>query len=108
MVYHLENPIRQPWHEVLSILADGLGLQLTDSLPFKEWIQELQTLSSASSQALELSEFFEEDFEHMACGDVIMDTYQSRHVSLSLRQMGPVNGEDVSKYIRYWKKTGIL
>lgn len=78
------------------------------SLPVAEWVAEVRALSNNSTQAVKLGEFFEEDFEHMACGDVVLDTYQTRLVSSSLRKLGSAGVYEVQKYIDWWKKAGIL
>jgi hypothetical protein len=108
MAYHLENPIRQPWTEVLSLMADSLGLKVTDSLPLKEWTAALRFSAKDLTQAMKLISFFENDFEFMASGSVIMDTYQSRKVSKTLRQMQPVKAQQVSTYVEYWLESGFL
>jgi len=73
-----------------------------------EWVAEVRALSDKSAQAVKLGEFFEEDFEHMACGNVVLDTYQARQVSLNLRKLGSTRVYEMQKYIEWWKKAGVL
>ncbi|KAF2205455.1 acetyl-CoA synthetase-like protein [Delitschia confertaspora ATCC 74209] len=110
LVYHVENPLRQPWHDLLLTLSNSLNLPITETLPFPQWLVALQSVSSKdnSSQAMKLVEFFEEDFERMACGNVVMDTYQARRVSGALRKVSVVKEEVVERYVRYWRGCGFL
>lgn len=73
-----------------------------------EWIAKVRAISSKSAQAVKLADFFAEDFEHMACGSVVLDTYQTRQVSSTLRKLGPTGVNEVQKYVEWWKKAGIL
>lgn len=65
-------------------------------------------MKARGSHAAKLGEFFEEDFEHMACGEVVLDTWETRRVSGELRRAGPVGREVMERYVKWWKKEGIL
>jgi hypothetical protein len=108
IAYHLENPVRRPWNDVLIGLANCLDLDINQSLPVSDWVAEVRARSDKSSQAAKLGDFFEEDFEHMACGDVVLDTYQTRQVSPSLRKLSSMEAYEVGKYVVWWKKAGLL
>ena len=43
-IYHIENPVRQPWSETIATLADALGLlrTVTHIIPFEEWVQRVR------------------------------------------------------------------
>ncbi|KAL4971355.1 hypothetical protein BDW66DRAFT_155741 [Aspergillus desertorum] len=46
-IYHVENPIRQPWAGTLAVLADEMGIPLREEtggavIPFREWVQRVR------------------------------------------------------------------
>jgi hypothetical protein len=106
--YHLENPVRHPWNDVLCRLSSSLGIDMNQSLSVSEWVAEVRARSDKSSQATKLGEFFEEDFEHMACGNVVLDTYQTRQVSLNLRKLSATEAYKVESYVSWWRKVNVL
>lgn len=69
-------------------------------------IKEISFSTPASPQML--GDFFREDFQHMAGGDVIMDTAGARRVSATLRGSDTVKAEMVKRYVEGWKKIGLL
>ena len=69
-------------------------------------IKEISFSTPASPQML--GDFFREDFQHMAGGDVIMDTAGARRVSATLRDSDTVKAEVVKRYVEGWKKIGLL
>ena len=66
--------------------------------------------TSASSQAPPhmLTDFFRHEFQHMAGGDVIMDTAGARSVSATLRNADVVKAEVVKGYVEGWRRMGFL
>ena len=111
LVYHLENPIRQPWHDTLAVLASILDLPNTEIIPFNDWLKKICALGddlTNENPAKKLTEFFERDFKHMACGNVILDTSKTRTVSPILRTLRAVSPEVIASYICYWRKIGYL
>lgn len=111
-VFHLENPIRQSWNDVLSIIAAELGLNKSNCmLSYEEWVAKVLDVSDEeinSNPAKKLAAFFEGDFERMAGGEVILDTAESRRFSLSLRTQQGVDESLMKKYISGWRKAGFL
>lgn len=112
-IYHLENPIRQAWQDVLDIFASSLYIN-TVNVPFDQWlrnvqaaVQELGTEDERMEYDL-LAEFLEKDFQRMATGKVILDTSRSRAVSETLREVGEISEEVVWKYVREWRRAGTL
>jgi hypothetical protein len=108
LVYHLENPIRQPWSEVLDILASGLEVDKQHRVPFSKWLEEVKRAPEKGNPAGVLAEFFEQDFEWMSGGGVILSTETSRRDSPTLRRVGPVKVETVRRYIEYWRSIGFV
>jgi hypothetical protein len=111
VAYHLENPIRQSWHDALEIMAPELGLPSTGFTPFTDWLDKVCAVPSEMDDtvpAKKLEEFFRTDFEHMACGSIVLDTKNTRDVSSTLRNLSHVRGELLVSYIRHWKSIGYL
>lgn len=110
-VYHLENPVRQSWHEVLSVLARNLDLHKAEFLPFDDWLDAVRTSTDDAAEtnpAKQLAEFFKTDFRHMACGNVILDTEKARKASAALRSIDVVSDETIAAYINDWRRIGFL
>lgn len=110
-IFHVENPVRQPWRDVLSTLAPAIGLAPDAQVPYSEWLDRIRAVPDdriSENPAVKLLAFFEGDFEHMSGGDVIMDTAETRRVSETLRQTGGVDEKLISKYVDMWKQLGFL
>lgn len=111
MVYHLENPIRQSWNDALQILAPELGLSNTGFTPFTDWLEKVGVVPDEMTDKVpvkKLEGFFRTDFEHMACGSIVLDTKNTRDISSALRNLCHIRGESLVSYIRYWKGIGYL
>jgi hypothetical protein len=108
LVYHLENPIRQPWSEVLDILASELEVDKHHHVPFTKWLEEVKRTPEEGNPAGALAEFFEENFEWMSGGGVVLSTETSRRDSPTLRRVGPVQAETIRKYTEYWRSIGFV
>ncbi|KAL8722888.1 MAG: hypothetical protein Q9225_000721 [Loekoesia sp. 1 TL-2023] len=110
-VYHLENPIRQSWDQVLRVIAPSLNIPTTEFIPFDQWIDKICAVPAESDNNVpvkKLEGFFRADFEHMACGNVVLDTKNAREVSPTLRRLGSISHDILLSYIRYWKSIGYL
>ncbi|QMW39273.1 hypothetical protein G4B11_002553 [Aspergillus flavus] len=111
-IYHIENPIRQPWPEMISILSDALDIPRTNIIPYGEWLQRVSncppSIPASENPAVRLVDFFQTDFLRMSCGGMILDTTHSKEHSTTLRSLGPIDRELVMKYIRAWKDSGFL
>ncbi|KAI1385804.1 putative polyketide synthase [Hypoxylon trugodes] len=109
--YHIDNPVRQPWQEMLPVLAEGLGIPESRIIPFKDWIQLVRGFPGSTeldNPAAMLVDFFDQDFERMSCGGVLLGTKKTLEHSATLRGVGPVGTDVVHKYIRAWKEDGFL
>ncbi|CAG7970570.1 unnamed protein product [Penicillium salamii] len=107
-VYHIDNPVRQPWCDVVSVLAEAIGV---DVVPFQQWLQRVRSCPSSvafENPAAKLIEFFEQDYTRMSCGGLLLDTTLACEHSESLRSVGPVSPDLVRKYIEAWKTAGVL
>ena len=105
-VYHIENPVGQPWREVNAILADALGI--ADLIPFEQWVQRVRTAPQRNNPASTLLEFLDSNYLRMSCGGLVLDTRKALEHSKSLAAVGPVSEEVVRKYIHIWKEIGFL
>lgn len=109
LVYHLENPVRQPWNEILDILASELDLVKTHRQPMAEWLEEMRRRPvEDGNPAAALADFFQEDFEWMSGGSIVLSTETSRRHSPSLRRVGPVREETIRRYLQFWRDTGLI
>ncbi|KAI9879282.1 MAG: hypothetical protein M1830_009012 [Pleopsidium flavum] len=110
-IYHIDNPVRQQWREMIPVLADALGIPQERVIPFPEWIRRVRAFPGAvewDNPAAKLVDFLDEDFVRMSCGGVLLDTAKSREHSKTLRSVGTVGADVARKYIQAWKDSGFL
>ncbi|OJJ68589.1 hypothetical protein ASPBRDRAFT_658998 [Aspergillus brasiliensis CBS 101740] len=108
LVYHLENPIRQSWQDVLDVLAVELGIPRSSTRPLKEWIELIEGSGDNGNPAKDLVDFLRCEFERMSCGGVVLGTEGTREVSPTLRRVGAVSDGTIRGYVRYWKECGVI
>lgn len=110
LVYHIDNPARQPWQDMIAALARALDIAPENIVPYGKWVDRVRRFrgSTADNPALQLEDFFVHYFVPMSCGGLVLDTSKTRTYSKTLAGMGPVGGELVAKYIARWKETGFL
>ncbi|KAJ3497705.1 hypothetical protein NLG97_g1700 [Lecanicillium saksenae] len=110
LIYHIDNPSRQGWKEMIASLASALGLGEKSIVPFDEWIDRVRRLrgSTVDNPALQLIDFFENYFIPMSCGDLILDTTKANQYSDTLRNQAPISDEVVGKYITSLRASGFL
>ena len=111
-VYHLENPSRQPWPEILHVLASELGgasgpLPL---IPFSDWLALVHALGKDPTRniAVALLDFLEHDFIRLASGSLMLGTAASIEDSPTMAGCTPVNERLLKEYVTYWKQVGAL
>lgn len=111
-VYHIENPIRQRWEDIMPVLADELHLPQTNIIPFTEWVQRVREYSrhagsERENPAIMLVDFLDENFLRISCGGLLWETRCREH-SKTLADMDPVS-EDVTRlYIKNWRAMEFL
>lgn len=105
LVYHLENPTRQPWPEVCSIIEHNTSLESKKRLPFPQWLYQF-SISGESSK--DLLDFFQNHFQRMSSGSLVLDTGKSKQISSTLNSMGIVPRNAIESYIRSWRTRGFL
>jgi hypothetical protein len=105
LVYHLENPVRQSWPHMCTVVEQQLSLAASNRLEFSEWLRRFSASKEASQ---ELTEFFQHSFLHMSSGALILDTTKAREASYHLRCSGDVDMTTVGKYFAFWRSIGFL
>ncbi|KAL4744601.1 hypothetical protein BDW72DRAFT_199432 [Aspergillus terricola var. indicus] len=114
-VYHVDNPVGQPWSEMNRLLTRALGIpESTNMVPLKEWIRRVrasplvpETENPAARPGM--PDWLESNFERMACGGLILDTERAQaHSSTMARDVGLVSEEVVSRFVQYWRKVKFL
>ena len=113
--YHVENPLRQPWKEMIPVLASALDVPLPDGIiPYREWIQRVRDHPrkvegpEGENPAFLLVDFLDDNFIRMSCGGLLLDTSRARQHSPTLANMGPVSPETTKLFVRSWKEMGFL
>ncbi|KAK2608938.1 hypothetical protein QQS21_002514 [Conoideocrella luteorostrata] len=110
-VYHVDNPIRRDWKDMITVLAEALGIPEKAVIPLTEWLRRVQIFPGENpwdNPAAKAMDFFEHKFQHMSCGGVTMATDNAREHSETLRNVRPVSDDVVKKYFQVWKTTGFL
>ncbi|EAW17018.1 putative polyketide synthase [Aspergillus fischeri NRRL 181] len=109
-IYHIDNPSRQGWQEMIASFASALGLGKESIIPFDQWIDRVRRLrgSTVDNPALQLIDFFENYFIPMSCGELILDTTKANQHSETLRNQGPITDEVIGKYIKALRTSGFL
>ena len=105
-IYHIDNPVGQPWREMNAILADALNI--TNLIPFEEWIQRVRAAPERNNPASTLVDFLSSNYGRMSCGGLVLDTKKTLEHSESLAAVGPVSEEVARKYVHIWKEIGFL
>ncbi|KAF4629229.1 hypothetical protein G7Y89_g8917 [Cudoniella acicularis] len=111
-IYHIDSPIRQRWEDMLPVLADALGIQHNNIMPFAEWVDcvrnPLSRIKDNENPAKTLIDFLDNEYLRIGCGDVLLDTTKSREHSETLAGVRPVEDDLARKFIKFWKDTGFL
>lgn len=109
-LFHIENPSRQSWPKMIHTIADCLGISHENVVPFGEWLSRVRQYHGSTDEnpAGRLIDFFDDHFLRMTCGDLVLDTMQSRACSKTLRYTGPIEKELVKKYFTTWQNSGFL
>lgn len=107
-IYHIENPVGQPWREMTPILADALKIPLQNIIPFEKWLERVRNAPQRNNPASTLLDFLDDNFLRMSCGGLVLDTKKSLEHSKTLAAVGPISEEVARKYIHVWREIGFL
>lgn len=105
-VYHIENPVGQPWREMNAILAKALNIP--NLIPFEEWLERVRAAPPRNNPASTLLGFLDDNYLRMSCGGLVLDVKKTLEHSKTLAAVGPVSEEVVRKYVHVWKEIGFL
>jgi thioester reductase-like protein len=108
-VYHVENPTRQPWAEVVSLLAKEL--QIDQVIPYEEWLERVKEIPKEGTKenpAIKVITFLEKEFVRMACGGIVLGTEKARERSETLRTAGAIERDTIARFVRRWRESGFL
>lgn len=105
-IYHVENPVGQPWTHINEVLSDALGIKTL--IPFAEWVERVRAAPLHDNPAGTLLEFLDSNYLRMSCGGLVLDVRNSVADSESLARVGEVSEEVIRKYIHVWKEIGFL
>ena len=110
-ICHIDNPVQQPWREMIRTLADALNVPQTSIMPFREWVTKVRRSplsTETDNPAGKLIDFLDDHFLHMSCGGLILDTKKACEHSKALASVGPVSAEVARKYVSAWEDMGFL
>ncbi|RDW86990.1 putative polyketide synthase [Aspergillus mulundensis] len=110
-VYHIDNPVGQPWKEMTPVITSALNIPSDRVIPYQDFLNLLRSSPLDRDReipAAKIMDFFTRDFEHMACGGLILDTTLSQQHSAAMAAQGPVTAEEVRQYIKRWREMGFL
>lgn len=112
-IYHIENPVRQPWTDMIATLADAL--HIPDVIPFEEWVRRVREWpvkadngADGANPAYLLTDFLDDNFTRMSCGGLLMGTANAREHSPTLVRVGPVSEATTRLYVSKWREMGFL
>lgn len=71
-IYHIDNPVGQPWREMNAILANALNIP--NLIPFDEWIRRVRSAPERNNPASTLVDFLSSNYGRMSCGGLVLDT----------------------------------
>ncbi|XXG95999.1 hypothetical protein Hte_002276 [Hypoxylon texense] len=110
-VYHIDNPVGQPWKAMSPVLAAALGIPPHRIIPFADWIKRVRRSplsAETENPAARLADFLEFHFERMSCGGLVLDTRRAQQHSGTLAREGPVPADVARLYVESWRKMGFL
>lgn len=109
-VYHIDNPVRQPWSIILAVLADELAIPSENIVPFEEWVHRVRTFPGSvdDNPAARLVDFLDDNFVRMSCGGMLLETKNSCEHSATMRSVRAVSQETVKRYLEWRKLKGFL
>ncbi|KAI1412823.1 hypothetical protein F5Y13DRAFT_190030 [Hypoxylon sp. FL1857] len=110
-IYHIDNPVQQPWREMIETLADALDVPKSNIIPFRDWVSKVRRSSlsiETDNPAGKLIDFLDDHFLRMSCGGLILDTKKSCEHSPALAAVQPVSAEVARKYVKAWEDMGFL
>ena len=90
------------------LMSRELQIPSSSIIPLDCWLDLVASAPGPSNPAASLIQFLRNDFLKMSCGSVVLDTSNSRNVSSTMADMGPVGENTIRAYVSYWRKTKLL
>lgn len=111
-IYHIDNPVGQPWKQMSPVLARELRIPAGNIIPFQSWIKRVRTspLPESENPAARpgMAEFLGSHFERMSCGGLVLDVSRAKEHSATMASEGPVSLDLAVKYVEAWRSMGFL
>ncbi|EPQ54396.1 acetyl-CoA synthetase-like protein [Gloeophyllum trabeum ATCC 11539] len=112
-IYHMENPSRQSWSGLMSMLSSILSSDPSTPLPkvpFEEWLNRVKARGDDPefNPAYKIMNFLENDFVRMASGPVILSTARAKQDSQTMVRSTAIDGRHLEEYVAYWKRVAAL
>ena len=86
-------------------IANAYGIKEGNIVDLDQWIEKVRRAHDphqAQLAAAPLIDFFENGFVHLACGGVVLDTYEARKRSHRLAKMDALPDILLSRYVDLW------
>ncbi|KAG6876324.1 hypothetical protein C0992_013352 [Termitomyces sp. T32_za158] len=110
--YHMENPSRQSWEEIMRSLSGILGKHGAPLplIPLKDWLARVKALGDDPKRnaAFKIMSFLERDFETMASGNVVLCTAMAKVDSVLMEKCAALNQRHIEEYVAYWRSVGAI
>lgn len=112
-VYHIDNPVGQPWKEMSPVMARALDIPTNAIIPFNSWIKRVRTsplvpdTENPAGRPM-MVDFLSNNFERMSCGGLILDTELAKQHSATMASEGPVGPAIAMKFVDKWREMGFL
>ncbi|ROW11935.1 hypothetical protein VPNG_05279 [Cytospora leucostoma] len=110
-VYHIDNPVGQPWKDMSPVLASALGIPPSRFVPFRDWCKLVRRSPlplETENPARRLVDWLEHNFERMSCGGLILETVRTQEHSKTMAELGPVSPGMARRFVASWKEMGYL
>ena len=90
------------------LMSRELQIPNSSIIPLDRWLDLVASAPEPGNPAASLVQFLRNDFLKMSCGSVVLDTSNSRTVSATIANMGPVGEKAIKAYISYWRRIKLL
>ncbi|KAI0905314.1 hypothetical protein F4823DRAFT_632972 [Ustulina deusta] len=116
LVYHMENPLRRDWMEILDTFSSALSLEV-ERVSFQDWLELVTKKQSEAAgdqniaehyPAVGLLEFLNSEFETVGTGKLVLSTRRACDVSTRLREAVAIEDDLLRLFIQHWRLSGFL
>lgn len=90
------------------LMSRELQIPSSSIIPLERWLDLVASAPGPDNPAASLIQFLRNDFLKMSCGSIVLDTFNSRKVSSTMANMGPVGENAIRGYISYWRRVKLL